>query len=103
MGIEPRYEPSVVSPSGQAGVGKEEGMIPSPAVTPLSILTAECGRYAARRLQHYLRPADIGEVPRTGDPGAPRNARVALWVGRAHVLALSPLHTGFVEVAPKEQ
>ena len=78
-------------------------MIPAPGVPLPAILTAECGWYAARRLQHDLTAADIGEVPRPRGRGAPVNRRVALRVGRTHVLSLSPLHTGFVEMAPREQ
>ena len=46
-------------------------MIPAPAPPPPSILTAECGQYAARRLQHAMTPADAREVPRARGRGAP--------------------------------
>lgn len=46
-------------------------MIPAPAPSPPSILTVECGLYAARRLQHALTPAAAREVPRARGRGAP--------------------------------
>ena len=46
-------------------------MIPTPAASPPSILTVECGLYAARRLQHALTPAAAREVPRARGWGAP--------------------------------
>lgn len=44
-------------------------MIPAPAAAP-SILTVECGLYAARRLQQSLTAGAAREVPRTRGRGA---------------------------------
>jgi hypothetical protein len=45
-------------------------MIPAPAAAPPSILTVECGLYAARRLQHALTAGAAREVPRPRGRGA---------------------------------